>query len=152
MSVKGFLCLGPLIFAAVCQASEPIEDKENFESDYVSCIQTSFANGCWSKTLSGHSLPWVDDEGKILHDSESAYMTWLEGKSVYKVHSGIKETKGEIYDNRSYLLEREDGAVAAIWISFRQVKGKWYIYEVMASSDDGFIRTAVGMTRPREGR
>lgn len=152
MSVKGFLCLWALIFAAVCQASEPIKDKDEFEAEYVSCIQTGFANGCWVRTLSEHSLPWVEDESKVLHDSEAAYIKWLEGKSIYKIHPGIKEIKGVVYDNRSYLLEREDGAVVAIWISFRQAKGKWYIYEVMASSNDEFIRTAIGMTRPRESR
>lgn len=145
-------CIGVLIFAAGCHASEPIKDKNSFESQYVRCMQVGFANGCWIKTLSGHALPWVDNEDKILRDSEAAFIKWLEGKSVYKIHPGTKEVRAEVYDNRSYVLERDDGAVVAIWISFRQAKGEWFVSEVMASSNDAFIRTAIGMTQPHESK
>lgn len=141
-----------LFFATVCQASEPIADRDRFESEYVRCMQKAFEYGCWVKTLSGHALPWVDDESKVLAKSEAAFTQWLEGKRIYKVHPGIKEIKGGVFDNRSYLLERDDGAVVAVWFSLRQFKGNWYVYEVMASSNDEFIRDAVGMTRPKEGK
>lgn len=138
------------LFSALSQAAEPINDKDRFEAEYVACMQSGFADKCWTKLLSGHAVPWVDNEGKILQDAEAAYVSWLQGQGIYKVHPGLKEVKGEVFDNRSYLLERDDGAVAAVWISFRQAQGKWYIHEVMASSADEFVRTAVGMTRPRE--
>lgn len=113
-------------------------------------MQAGFADKCWTKILSGHAAPWVENEEGVLRDAEAAYVSWLQGQEVYKVHPGIKEIRAEIFDNRSYVLERDDGAVAAIWISFRQAKGKWYVNAVMASSADEFVRTAVGMTRPRE--
>ncbi|WP_024671572.1 hypothetical protein [Pseudomonas tremae] len=141
---------GVAMFSALSQAAEPIKDKDKFEAEYVKCMQTGFADKCWTKTLSGHAAPWVDNEEKVLRDAEAAYVSWLQGQGIYKVHPGLKEIKAEVFDNRSYLLERDDGAGAAVWISFRQAKGKWYVYEVMASSADEFIRTALGMTRPRE--
>lgn len=79
-----------------------------------------------------------------------AYVQWLEGQSVYKVHLGPKETKGEVFDNRGYLVEREDGALVGLWVSLRQVKGQWFVLEILGSSSDEFIRTSMGIDRPRE--
>lgn len=141
---------GVAMFSALCQAAEPIGDKEKFEADYVKCIQSGFSNGCWIKVFSGHSIPWADGEERRLRTSEAAYKEWLDGQSVYKVHLGTKEIKGEIYDNRSYVVERDDGSVVGLWMSFRQVKGKWYFGEMLGSSSDEFIRTSLGIKRPQE--
>ena len=138
------------LVSGVCQASEPIKNKDKFESEYLGCIQSGFANDCWVKVFSGHSIPWAKAEDRVLVNSAGAYKAWLEGQPVYKVHMGPKEVKGEVYDNRSYLLERDDGAVVGMWISFRQVRGQWYVSEILGSSTDEFIRSALGITRPHE--
>lgn len=141
---------GLAFLSTISQASEPIKDKNKFEDQYINCIESSFKDNCWIKILSGHALPWAENEEKVLKNSQEAYITWLEGKKIYKVHPAIREIKGEVFDNRSYLLERDDGALVSVWFSFRKVKEQWYVYEVMASSSDEFIRTAIDMKRPHE--
>lgn len=85
-----------------------------------------------------------------MQTASSAYIQWLEGHAVYKVHPGPREIKGEVFDNRGYLLERDDGALVGLWVSFRQVKGQWFVLEILGSSSDEFIRTSMGINRPRE--
>jgi hypothetical protein len=148
--MKGLWGCGFFLLATISYASEPIQNKERFEAEYIKCIKSGFSDSCWIKTLSGHALPWAENEEQVLASNNASYIKWLDGQSVYKVHPGIKEVKAEVFDNRSYVLERDDGAAVAVWISFRQVKGQWYIHEVLGSSDDEFIRTAVGIVRPRE--
>lgn len=138
------------LFCGAGQAAEPIANKDKFEAAYIRCIESGFANDCWIKVFAGHSIPWADGEQRLLTASSGAYIQWLEGKSIYKVHLGPKEIKGEVYDNRSYLVERDDGAVVGMWMSFRQVKGQWFVSEMLGSSSDEFIRTAMGINRPRE--
>ncbi len=142
--------VGAAMISTFCHAAEPIKDKDRFEADYLACIQAGFKNNCWVNVFSGHSIPWADGEAKSLRASEAAYKEWLGDQAMYKVHIGSKEIKGEIYDNRSYVMERDDGSAVGLWISFRQVKGKWYFGELLGSSSDEFIRTSLGIKRPQE--
>lgn len=138
------------LFCGMSQAAEPIANKEKFEADYIRCVQSGFAGNCWVKAFTGHSVPWADGEEQRLMTASSAYIQWLDGHPVYKVHPGPKEIKGEVFDNRGYLLERDDGALVGLWVSFRQVKGQWFVLEILGSSSDEFIRTSMGINRPRE--
>lgn len=150
MFLKKLWLFSFFLFCLASEASEPIQDVDMFEADYLRCIKSGFADGCWTKTFLGHALPWEENELSVLRTNESAYVKWLDGQKIYKIYPGIKEVKAEIFQNRSYVLERDDGAAVALWISYWQVKSKWYIHEVLGSSDDEFVRSAVGMTRPQE--
>ena len=91
----------------------------------------------------------VKTPSELIQRSEQAYTGWLDGKSVYKAHFGIKELKGEIFDNRSYIIERDDGIVVGVWVSYRQIKGQWYVADIIGAPNDDAIRAMLNMTNPR---
>jgi len=148
--MKKIFLFGMAAISMFCQAGEPILNKDKFEADYVRCIESGFAKSCWASTLSGHFVPWAKHDAELLASSEEGYTKWLDGQPMYKVHPGIKEVKGEVFDNRSYLLERDDGNVVGLWISYRQVKGKWYLGEIIGVSSDEFVRAILNMTDPQK--
>ena len=147
--VRALLLLTVAFFSSLCLAGEPIPDKDKFEAQYVKCIESGLLKGCWSSVFAGHFVPWAKKETELLSSAEAGYTHWLDGQSVYKVHRGIKELKGEVFDNRSYVIERDDGNVVGLWVGLRQVKGKWYVGEIVGVSSDEFLRNILNMTDPR---
>ncbi|MGX1174378.1 hypothetical protein [Pseudomonas sp. R151218B TE3479] len=146
--MKEILFCSVAMFSSLSYAGEPIGDKDAFESSYVKCIESEFSGGCWPKIFSGHFAPWVKQETELLEKSEAAYTNWLGGQKTYKVHRGIKEIRGEIFDNRSYLIERDDGVVVGLWITFREVKGRWFLSNIAGAPSDEAIRAILNMTNP----
>jgi len=147
MLKKAVFCLSLLATASSAYANEAIAYKDEFETQYVQCIQSKLASECWDKVFSGHFDPWQAKEKELISKSQSVLSAWIGQHDLYKVHLGVKETKGEVFENRTYLIERDDGALVGLHVGFRQVKGEWFVYELMSGSDDAFIRSILHMPK-----
>ncbi len=147
MLKKAVFCLSLLATASAACANEAIAYKDEFESQYVQCIQGKLASDCWDKVFSGHFEPSQSKEKELIAKSQSVLSAWIGQHDIYKVHLSPKETKGEVFENRTYLIERDDGALVGLYVGFRQVKGEWFVYELMGGADDAFIRSILHMPK-----
>ncbi|WP_191488491.1 hypothetical protein [Pseudomonas sp. FEN] len=145
MLKKAFFCLSLLATASSAHANEAIAYKDEFENQYVQCIQDKLASDCWGKVFSGHFEPGQLKEKELIAKSQGVLSTWIGKHDLYKVHLGPKETKGEVFENRAYLIERDDGQLVGVYVGFRQIKGEWFVYELMSGADDTFIRSILHM-------
>ncbi len=146
---KMVVVLSGLLLASACVAGERIKDKDVLERDYLSCMADGFKNKCLSSVLGGHFDPWTkaDDEAKILANTEAFLQRWIGGKGIYGVHRASAQVKADVFDNRVYLVERDDGELAAFNVGFRKVKGDWFIYELEGGTSDKFIRGLLDMPK-----
>lgn len=129
-------------------AVEPIANVKDFESQYIKCFEAAFANRCWSQTIKDHLTPTAQKPEQAAAITETAFLNWVAGHKIYRVYRGINENKAEIYDQRSYAIERDDGEVMAVWIGLRRLLGQWYLQRVSASSSDDFIGSALRINPP----
>ncbi|NWA25171.1 hypothetical protein HX870_30785 [Pseudomonas gingeri] len=147
MLKKAIFCLSLLATASSAYANEAIAYKDEFEGQYVQCIEDKLDSDCWNKVFSGHFDNWQLKEKDLISKSQTALSTWIGKHDIYKVHLSPKETKGEVFENRAYLIERDDGQLMGLHIGFRQIKGQWYVYELMTDTDDAFIRAILNMPK-----
>lgn len=147
MFKNAIFCLSLLATASSAYANEAIAYKDEFENQYVQCIEKKLAADCWNKVFAGHFDQWQTNEKDLISKSQGALSSWIGQHDIYKIHLGPKETKGEIFENRAYLIERDDGRLVGIHIGFRQVKGQWYVSELMGSPDEAFIRSIINMPK-----
>lgn len=138
------LALSPI----AAHAAEPIASVQDFESQYIKCFESAFANRCWSLAIKAHLTPAAQKPEQAAAITETAFLNWVAGHKVYRVYKGISENKAEIYDQRSYAIERDDGEVMAVWIGLRRLLGQWYLQRVSASSSDEFIASALRINSP----
>lgn len=139
-----------LLSAAVisgASANEKIPDTEEFEKQYIQCIESGFKSDCFSKTFSGHFDSYYKNPEKAPSSTVEYFQKWLNGKSVYKVHVASKVLKAGIFDNRSYLIERSDGAISGIFIGLRKVTGDWYVYDIQGGVTDSYVRGILNMPK-----
>ncbi|WP_434603091.1 hypothetical protein J3P85_07120 [Pseudomonas sp. Z1-12] len=129
-------------------ANSRIANIDSLESSYVKCIETRFENNCWDKAFIGHFDKWQKNETTIITKSQEAYLAWLDGHSVYKVHIIPSVKRAGVFENRNYLVERDDGEVIGLHVGYRKVLGSWYIYALQGGSDDTFIRSILDMPAP----
>ncbi|MDQ0126542.1 hypothetical protein J2W17_005528 [Pseudomonas lini] len=121
---------------------------DSLESSYVRCIESRFENSCWDKAFIGHFDKWQKNETTIITKSQEAYLAWLDGRSVYKVHLGPSVKRAGVFENRNYLIERDDGEVIGLHVGYRKILGSWYVYALQGGPDDKFIRSILDMPAP----
>ena len=129
-------------------AHEKISDKNAFEAQYIQCIEQGLKAGCFQSVFSGH-FDFQQKQELLAPDAESFFIRWMAGLSIYKVHAANKTVKAEIFDNRSYIIERSDGELVGFFVGFRSVKGSWYIYDIQGGSSDLYIRRLLDMPKIR---
>ena len=149
MFKNAVFCLSLLASASCAYANDAIAYKDEFENQYVQCIENTLAADCWSKAFSGHFDKWQNNEKALISKSQTALSAWLGQHQIYKIHLNPKETKGEVFENRAYLIERDDGQLIGLHIGFRQVQGQWYVSELLANADDAFIRSLLDMPKQK---
>lgn len=84
----------------------------------------------------------------IITKSREAYLAWLDGHSVFKVHVGPSDKRAGVFESRNYLIERDDGEVIGLHVGYRKVVGSWYVYSLQGGTDDNFIRSILDMPAP----
>lgn len=129
-------------------ANSKVANIDAFESSYVRCIETRFDNNCWEKSFIGHFDKWQNNETMIITKSREAYLAWLDGHSVFKVHVGPSDKRAGVFESRNYLIERDDGEVIGLHVGYRKVVGSWYVYSLQGGTDDNFIRSILDMPAP----
>ncbi|WP_434563047.1 hypothetical protein [Pseudomonas sp. Z4-20] len=133
---------------SAAHANSEISNIDSFEKSYVSCIGTRFKDKCWDKAFVGHFDKWQKNEATIISKSQEAYLAWLNGHTVYKVHIGPSVQRAGVFESRSYLIERDDGEIIGLQVGYRKIVGSWYIYALQGGPDDKFIRSILDMPAP----
>lgn len=128
--------------------NEKISDKNAFETQYIKCIEQGLKAGCFQSVFSGH-FDFQPKQELLAPDAENFFIRWMAGLSIYKVHVASKIVKADIFDNRSYLIERSDGELVGFFVGFRSVKGNWYVYDIQGGSSDLYIRRLLEMPKIR---
>lgn len=142
----GILLIGICtLFTSNAIAQNSIKDLDKLESEYLKSIRADFADKCWQNTIGGHFDKGQSKPDAIAAASQEAFTGWIEGKSIYKIHPVAHEVKADLFDNRSYILERNDGALLALEMGFRNRLGEWYIYLLHAGPDDKMVRKVLNM-------
>lgn len=147
MKEYGLAFLLGTLFSLGASANEKISDTNEFEKQYTQCIESSFTSNCFSKIFSDHFDTYYKNPEKAPSSTVDYYKKWLGEKKVYKVHVASRVIKAGIFDNRSYLIERSDGALAAIFIGLRKVKGDWYVYNIEGGVTDSYVRAILDMPK-----
>jgi hypothetical protein len=140
-----------LVFSAVAMASEPIVDKDAFEKRYIDCIMSGAKDNCLVSIFSNHRDPQFRDQDGVFERLNKYYLEKIASPSVYKVHVIEKTMKAGIFDNRSYLIERDNGSLAGFYVSFRNIKGKWFMFAFKFNNSDEFVYKLLGMPTENVG-
>lgn len=129
-------------------ANEKIENLDAFEGKYLECIKEGLVDKCFSKILAGHFNVFFEGSEKYLTNAERSLTTWIGGRPVYAVHPASIVRLGEVFENRAYLIERDDGQLIGLLVGFRKMHGDWYVYDLQGGVEDTFIRRLLKMPRP----
>ncbi|MEF9672841.1 hypothetical protein QNM99_13655 [Pseudomonas sp. PCH446] len=93
MFKKAVFCLSLLATASSACASEAIAYKDEFENQYIQCIENKLAADCWNKAFSGHFDKWQTKEKALISKSQIALAAWLGQHEIYKIHLNPRKPK-----------------------------------------------------------
>jgi hypothetical protein len=139
--VAGLLLSG----VAIAGESVPIEDRDAFEQQYIECIMSGAKDDCLISIFSGRLAPQFADQDKIVNGLNKYYLEKIASPSAYKVHVIDKIMKAGIFDNRSYLIERDDGSLIGFYVSFRKTKEKWFVFSFRFNSSEDYVLKLLSM-------
>ncbi|MDR3055027.1 MAG: hypothetical protein LBU53_06440 [Zoogloeaceae bacterium] len=131
--------------AALAGESVPIEDKDAFEKQYLDCIVSGARDNCLVSIFSNHLDPQFTNQDVIVDRFSRYYQEKMATPSVYKVHLIEKTIKAEVFDNRSYLIERDNGSLVGFYVSFRSIKDKWFVFTFKVSNTEEYVFKLLGM-------
>ncbi|WP_288406265.1 hypothetical protein [uncultured Pseudomonas sp.] len=128
-------------------SGEKTEDiRAQVEVQLLRCVGDGFPRNCWIKTFSGKIVPWLAGrEQQVLSAGEEHWLDWLSGGSVFGVYKLDAIQKAQIFDSRSYIVERADGEVAGLIVGFRRVAGKWYVSDIQSDNTKAFLDRILDM-------
>lgn len=72
-------------------------------------------------------------------EGEKHWQSWLNGRKVYGVYKAEAVEKAQIFDSRSYIVERDDGEVAGLVVGFRRATGNWYVSDLKSDNTKAFL-------------
>jgi hypothetical protein len=133
--VAGLLLSG----VAIAGESVPIEDRDAFEQQYIECIMSGAKDNCMVLIFSSLPVPRNKDKGEIVEMLNKYYLKEIAHQPVYKVHVIERVMKAGVFDNRSYLIERDDGSLVGLYVSFRNIKDKWFVFKFTLNLSYGYI-------------
>lgn len=145
--LKMILAYFAFVGSLAAYGGESISGLDKFESQYSGCIGDGFKEGCLRDVFAGHFDPRYKGEVELIGNTERFYLAWLQGHSIYKVHFARRDEFSDLFEVRNYLVERSDGALAGLVVSFRRIKGEWYVYDIQGGITDEFIRNMLNMQR-----
>lgn len=146
-SFKSAVAVCFLISSVGTFATEKTVDiRAQVEAQLLTCAGDNFSRNCWVKTFSGKIVPWLADrEQPVLTSGEKHWLDWLSGGAVYGVYKLDAMQKAQIFDSRSYIIERADGEVAGLIVGFRRVAGKWYVSDIQSDNTKVFLDRILDM-------
>jgi hypothetical protein len=143
----GLILLAGLIFSVAAMANEPvpIEDRDAFEKQLITCITSELKNDCITSLFSAHFSPGVKDQDSVINHANSTFKKVLEKSSVYEVHVINKVIKVGLFDSRTYIIEYSNGIFVGLHVIFTGIKGKWYASYLDVGYSEEFIHRLLGL-------
>jgi hypothetical protein len=135
------ILLAGLVLPVAAMANEPIpiEDKNVFEKQLITCITSELENDCIASLLSTHLDPAVKDRNNAASHMDSLFKKEFKKNPVHKIHIVNRVTKANLIDERAYIIERSDGDIYGLHINFRRLQGKWHLFRWAFYSSAEFI-------------
>ncbi|MDR3087393.1 MAG: hypothetical protein LBU45_05515 [Azoarcus sp.] len=129
--LAGLVCAGAM-------ASEPIKDKDAFEKQYIECFMKNGANDCFFSIFRGHVDPNIGNADELSKKGNAFLKERLLTFGVYKVHILRKTVRADFFDERTYIIEYNNGTFGCFRVLFRKFLGGWYLftYEWVGSDAD----------------
>jgi hypothetical protein len=127
------------VVAAMANEPIPIEDKDVFEKQLITCITSELENDCIASLLSIYLIPASKNS-----DLATSYINFFFKENfkkipVRKIHVVNRVTKADLIDDRRYIIERSDRDFHGLYMNFRRLKGKWYLSHLRTGSWAEFI-------------
>jgi hypothetical protein len=143
----GLILLVGLVFSIAAMAKEPvpIEDRDVFEKQLITCIMSELENDCIISLFSAHLDPDIEDRDDFIINTNSFFKKELENSSVYEIHVIDKVIKADLFDSRTYIIEYSSRKFLGLHISFTGIEGKWYVSYLDAGDSEEFIRRILGL-------
>jgi hypothetical protein len=143
----GLILLAGLVSSVAAIANEPIpiEDRNVFEKQLITCIMSELENDCITSLFSAHLDPDDQDRDDFIINVNSLFKEALGNSSVYKVHIINKVMKTDFLDSRTYIIEYSSGKFLGLHIGFTGMEGKWYVSYFDAGDSEEFIRQILGL-------
>lgn len=120
--------------SALAHAGEPIRSPDALEKELIKCLTHDTRSSCMQGTIGKHILPGNEQLSSVVDQMDQLLIEWLDKESVYKVHRMHSYKTGDIYDERSYMIEDSSGAIMALKLSFLNRLGKWYVLKFNINS------------------
>ncbi|MDR2165468.1 MAG: hypothetical protein LBO79_07600 [Zoogloeaceae bacterium] len=139
---RGLILLAGLIFSVAAMANEPIpiEDKDVFEKQLITCITSELENDCIASLFSVHLGPTAKDRDNLINYANSAFKKRVGKIPAHKIHVVSRMTKADLIDERTYIIECSNSDFYGLHINFKCLKGKWYLFRFSFGSSAEFIR------------
>jgi hypothetical protein len=133
--------LAGLVLPVSAMANEPIpiEDRDVFEKQFITCITSELENDCIASLFSAHLGPTAKDRDNLISYANSAFKKRFGKIPAHKIHVVNKMTKADLIDERAYIIERSNSDFYGLHINFKCLKGKWYLSRFSFGSSAEFI-------------
>jgi hypothetical protein len=137
-----------LLVGLSCQASyasEPIPNLDALEKELKQCLlKAGPAPTCLQKHLPKHLLPGNEQLIPVAGQIDDILTKWLNGQTVFAVHSIKQRKAADYFEKRSYIIEDTSGAPMTMNISVIRQLGKLYVYGFNVSSNEDKISRLLG--------
>ncbi|GHT97636.1 hypothetical protein AGMMS49545_24070 [Betaproteobacteria bacterium] len=112
-----------LLFSVAAMASEPvpIEDRDAFEKQLITCISSDLKSNCIASLFSAHFDPAFKDRDNTVSYVNNSVKNDMENCSVYKVHVVNRVLKADLFDNRSYVIECSNVTFFGLYIGLSRM-------------------------------
>lgn len=138
--------LALLLFSSLALADEPIKSIDSFEGAMKQCLlKNKDPAGCLGNTMKGHFSPGNEKLNDVVNQVASVLHQWLAGEKVFAMYPVKRNSLGEFYEDRVYIIEDATGSVIMLETSFVHTLGKWYMHRFNLSSKKNDMQSVLGV-------
>jgi hypothetical protein len=135
--------IGSFLFllSPLAYAGDPINDLAAFDGKVTGCLSkfTSTAR-CTEQILGKHIVPGSEAQlAPVASQLDDFIAKWLGGDGVYKVHPITSRKAGDLFLEKTYLIEDDKGNLMAYSYALLKRLDKWYVFSFSIDSNGDAI-------------
>lgn len=134
-----------LLFSAVACAGAPINNLNDFEAQVTGCLsKLSNTSRCAENILAKHIVPGSEAQLAPVAGQLDGFMEkWVDKQKIFAVHPIATKKAGDIYREKTYLLEDDMGNLMVFSYSVLRRLGKWYVFSFAINSNSDAVEAVL---------
>lgn len=118
----------------VGHASEPLASPQALEKELMACLKSQQSSNCMANILGRSILPGNDELIPVAAQMDDFLVKWLGDMRIYAIHPLSTRRTGDIFEKRTYMIEKSSGALMVFTVSTLKRLGNWYVFQFNLNS------------------